>query len=219
MCHRTIVFAVVFTGAALTQGQKPNVGRPSGLRLSANSWQELGPEDRIEVSKELKPADRDLLAQTITSILRAETEDFTFGSEQQLLEGAKQTRIHLADLNGDGKNEVIAQASGDILCSPTGNCSIWVLQRADKGYRLILKANAIQTFAIQPGKTNGFQDLVLGMHGSATEQELFVYRFVNDRYRRSACYDANWERLVGDKYVELKSPIVTPYPCGGKKKP
>jgi hypothetical protein len=50
------------------------------------------------------------------------------------------------------------------------------------------------------------------MHGSATEQGLFVYRFANGRYRRSACYDANWQRLVGDEWQDLKEPMITP--CG-----
>ena len=85
---------------------------------------------------------------------------------------AADTRVRVVDLNGDGVPEVISQASGDI-CSPTGNCPFWVFQKAGTQYRLILEKGAVQDFTIQPTQTSGYFDLVLGMHGSATEQGCF----------------------------------------------
>src|ERR1035438_9964183 len=106
--------------------------------------------------------------------------------------------------------EVIAQPSDRESCSPTGNCTFLVFMRSGRGYRLLLKRIAIQTFAVRPARTNGFKDLVLGQHGSATEKELFLYHFVDRRYRKVACFDANWTRLVGDELEELKEPLITP---------
>lgn len=123
---------------------------------------------------------------------------------------AADTRVRLVDLNGDGVPEVISQASGDI-CSPTGNCPFWVFQKTGAKYRLILEKWAVQDFTVQPTQTNGYFDLVLGMHGSATEQGLFLYQFRDGRYRKAGCYDANWTYLGKDgEYHDLKQPRITP---------
>lgn len=124
-------------------------------------------------------------------------------------ERAAQTRIKVIDLNGDGVPEVIAQPVGEV-CSPTGNCPFWAFQKASTGYILIMEKGAAQDFTIQPSRTNGYFDLVLGMHGSATEQGLYVYQFRDGRYRRTGCYDANWTYLGEDgEYHELKEPRIT----------
>jgi hypothetical protein len=73
-----------------------------------------------------------------------------------------------------------------------------------------LEKGAVQDFTIQPTQTNGYFDLVLGMHGSATEQSLFLYQFRDGRYRRTGCYDANWTYLGKDgEYHHLKQPRIT----------
>ena len=123
---------------------------------------------------------------------------------------AASTLVQLIDLNGDGVPEIVAQAVGDQLCSPTGNCAFWVFQKTTSGYRLILEKGAAQGFTIQPNRTNGYSDVVLTMHGSATEQGLYLYQFKQDRYRRAACYDANWTYLDKNNEVqELKEPRIT----------
>jgi hypothetical protein len=124
---------------------------------------------------------------------------------------AASTRIKMVDLNGDGVPEVIAQASDKASCGTTGNCMFWIFQKTAKGYKLILERDGIQTFTIQPTRTQGFSDLVLGMHGSAFLHELFIYRFRDGDYRVTACYDANWSYL--DKNGEandLKEPRIAP---------
>jgi hypothetical protein len=124
---------------------------------------------------------------------------------------AAETPVELIDLNGDGVAEVVAQAVSGDFCSPTGNCAFWVFEKSASGYKLILQKGAVQFFTIQPTRTNGFIDLVLGMHGSATEQGLYLYRFSKGRYRRAACYLANWTFLDKNEEVhELKEPRITP---------
>jgi len=99
------------------------------------------------------------------------------------------------------------------MCSPTGNCPFWVFRKMKAAYRLLLEKEAIQTFTIQRTQTNGYLDLVLGMHGSATEQGLFVNQFRDGRYRRTACYDASWTYLGNDgENHDLKVPRITPCP-------
>jgi hypothetical protein len=119
------------------------------------------------------------------------------------------TRIKEIDLNGDGKPEIIAQATDDNACSPTGNCPFWVFQWSRDHYNLLLKSQA-QTFTIQPLKTSGAYDLVLGFHGSATNTKLTEYKFDGEVYRSSGCYEANWSYFdkKGELH-ELKEPRIT----------
>jgi hypothetical protein len=125
---------------------------------------------------------------------------------------AAETRVKFVDLNGDGVPEVIAQPVGNnYVCSPTGNCAFWVFQKTAGGYKLIAEKGAVQTFTIQRTRTNGFLDLVLNMHGSATSRGLYVYRFRDGKYRRTDCYGANWTYLGKDGEVhDLEEPRITP---------
>lgn len=124
---------------------------------------------------------------------------------------AAETRIKAIDLNGDGVPEIIAQTVGvGNWCSPTGNCAFWVFQKAASGYKVILDKGAVQSFTVQAARNDGFSDLVLAMHGSATEQDLYLYRFSHGSYHRTACYDANWEYLdKNGELHELKEPRIT----------
>jgi hypothetical protein len=158
--------------------------------------------NRVATSEGISPADRTKLLNALAT---------RFKGDPKPNKEAAETRVKLVDLNDDGVAEAIAQPVGEPNCSPTGNCPFWVFQRTADGYRLLLNKAGVQTFTVQPTRTNGFLDLVLGMHGSATEQTLFEYRFRDGRYRQTGCYDANWEYLGKDgEYHNLKEPRKTP---------
>ena len=156
--------------------------------------QELHWKQTIRASK-LRPERRDDL---VKALLRLKTKD------------VPDTRIKEFDLNADGDPEVIAQGIDQDACSPTGNCPLWVFPWSGNHYRLLLNEQA-QTFTIQPSKTNGFHDLVLGFHGSATNTGLSEYKFQGNVYRPAGCYEANWSYLDenGDVH-DLKEPRITP---------
>ena len=177
------------------RGAKP---RDEPFHWNAQDIQELSGKDRIEVTKALTLDQRKSLIDALVVQLRSSRRIGDAASARELLETANETRVKLIDLNGDGVPEVIAQASDDEFCSPTGNCAFWVFLRSSSEYRIILERHAIQEFEVLPTRTNGFNDLVLGQHGSATESGLYIYRFAKGRYRKGPCYDVNWERLVGD---------------------
>jgi hypothetical protein len=170
---------------------------------------ELVRKNAIRFSKELSPEDRSLLLHAIAARLHPGMADLDIQSEKQLLNAAADTRIELVDLDGDGKPEVIAQSWGDETCGATGNCSFWIFKKTDRSYKTILNGGA-QVFAVEETSTNGFRDVTLGLHDSATESELFPYRFSGDRYRKRGCFDANWAKEVGGPI--LKKPIITPCP-------
>lgn len=157
--------------------------------------------------------DKSAMAAAIAAELRPAAFDDPINSiksEDQLRDAVLNTRIKRIDLNHDGIPEVVAQAMVD--CSPTGNCPFWIFHKTARRYESILSGFG-QTFTIQESRTRGFNDIVVGMHGSAFEQTLEVYQFKDGRYRRTACYDATWQVLEGENTRELKEPLITP--CGG----
>ena len=154
-------------------------------------------------------AERESLASAFANQLRPFMVDLDLASDEQLHDAALETRIEKLDLNGDGSAEVLAQ--GEPGCSPTGNCPFWVFQRTRNRYKLILDGFG-QTFTIQHARTNGYLDIVIAMHGSATESTLKIYRYERGRYRRVDCMEAAWSVLEGEAVRELKEPRITP--CG-----
>jgi hypothetical protein len=200
----------------VASGQQP--APVAGTQKSAFHWKaseakELGSEDRIKVSKSLDPAERSALIEAIAALLRPRMADLDIHTENELHSIVADTRIKFIDLNDDGIPEVIAQVWGVRAgCGATGNCPFWVFSKSDSGYKLILGKDGwvFQIFTVEPTVTNGFHDLVLGMHDSASEKTLYIYQFKNGRYRRGACYDADWAPMNAKGWHELKNPLITP---------
>ncbi len=214
MKHAVIAIVLLVFAATSLVGQNANEQPRAALfHWDYKQAQELFSQQSVSKSKDLSPQERAALTSAIAAQLRPHMTDLEIGSERELREVAAATRIKLIDLDGDGIPEIMAQEIGlKAGCGATGNCPFWIFQRSKSGYSVLLHRQA-QTFTIQPTKTNGFHDLVLGLHTSATEAELTEYRFDGVAYRRAACYDANWTYLGKDgEYHDLKEPRITT--CG-----
>ena len=205
------VIGLAFFGV-LAAGQQIN---PSDtFHYNPHGWQELSWRQSITRLR-LAPALKADLIEAIVEQMREDgfEEDSENGhlSEKELRDIAAETRIAFVDLAGHGKNEVIAQAGGEKSgCSPTGNCPLWVLRRQRDGYHVILDAGSAQTFTIQLHRTHGLNDLVLSMHGSATDSMLSLYKFNGSSYSDVACYDESWKTADenGD-FHHSKEPRIT----------
>jgi hypothetical protein len=138
--------------------------------------------------------------------------DPEMASEDQVRQAVLNANIEMISLNQDQKEPLDIVAQVQHFCSPTGNCSLLFFQGTSQGYRLLLDAIG-QSFIVQKTTTNGFRDLVVNMHSSATEQGLKVYRYARGRYRRVACYDANWAPLENGVVHQLKEPRIKPSRC------
>ena len=195
----TVVLLVAITPCALAQS----------FHWDSKKSHELVRKNAVRFSTELSPDDRSLLLHAIAARLRPGKADLDTHSEKQLLADAADTRIELVDLDGDGKPEVIAQSWGMETCGATGNCAFWVFKKIDGGYKTILHGGA-QVFVVEETITNGFRDITLGLHDSASESELRPYRFSEGKYRKQGCFDASWTKEIGGPI--LKKPIITPCP-------
>lgn len=191
--------------------QATTVKPPASFHWDWKNWQELFAAQSLRDAK-ITNAERKALASAVQEQLRPEMADFEISSESQLEEAALDTRVKMIDLNGDGTPEVIAQGMSG--CGATGNCSFWVFRKTGKHYELILNGYG-QTFTIQKESTNGFKDIVVASHSSATDSGLTLFRCKDGSYHEAGCYEANWAPLGEDGRVhELKEPRVTPVPCG-----
>lgn len=155
--------------------------------------------------KDVKLADseRAALAKAITAqVGPPDRYDPEMASEDQVRRAVLSADVSVIRLNQRETKplEVVAQVQH--FCSPTGNCTLWFFRRSPRGYKLLLEAIG-QGFAIQDTSTNGFFDLVVDMHSSATEQWLKAYRYAHGRYWRVACYDAD----------RADKPHITPSRC------
>lgn len=209
-----LIFVFVITSLAIpTSGQQSTPvtrAHKSNLDWLFKGTQDLGENDRLRIIKGPSPEEHKALIEAISIQLRADKLIGNAASEKELLNNVLETRVKIIDLNRDGIPEVIVQGSGEISCSPTGNCYFYVFKKSGNGYKLILEREAVQTFAITSKRTNGFNDLVLRQHGSAYESDAIVFRFIDGKYRRGPCYNVNWERLEGGEVQELDEPDITP---------
>jgi len=156
---------------------------------------------------EVTSTERAAIARAIANQLR---QQLGLESEQELPDIALETRVKMVDLNGDGVPEVIAQGGERADCSPTGNCPFWVFQKSDHEYKLLFATNMVQTFTIEEKRSNGFRDIVVASHGSATQSGIRILRYSEGKYYQADCYSADWSVLEGDTVRELKEPRLTP---------
>lgn len=206
---KSIALAATLVCGLFVLGQQHETS--ANFHWNSHKWQELSRKQSIS-RRNLSSSLKAQLIELILEQMRGDEPENEIPSEKDSLKLAGETRIEFVDLTGHGRNEIIAQAAGEgSACSPTGNCPLWVLQRQGHSYRVILAADSVQTFTIQPTRTSGLNDLVLGMHGSATDAMLTLHKFNGSRYENVACYEANWE--IVDKQGEahhLKEPRITP---------
>jgi hypothetical protein len=120
-------------------------------------------------------------------------------------DAALNTRIQQIDLNDDGTPEILAQSADSENCGVSGNCSIWILLKSAKGYKVLLKSIA-QNFRIREVKTGGFQDVELGRHDSAYRTEWRGYKYDGSHYIRVKC----WANVTGDGEHDFRKPKVEP---------
>jgi hypothetical protein len=218
-----VVLAVISVTVAQTNSTPNDAAKH--FRWSERTAHELAYKHTIRTANDLTSTDSKALLDAVFERLKyaasTDPEMFDDVSPRHLRKLASDTRIEFVDLNGDGTPEILAQANGLEVCGGTGNCVVWAFQRTDNGFALLLdtaKQNWVRGFevvSIRSTTTNGFRDLVLGSHGSATERTLVVYKYAKGAYRQSVCYYANW--LDVKTMGRLKSPEISPCPDAQQK--
>ncbi|HKT86609.1 MAG TPA: hypothetical protein VJQ77_11065 [Novosphingobium sp.] len=87
-----------------------------------------------------------------------------------------------ADLDGDGKNEVLAYVGGPLMCG-TGGCNLVVLKRDGDGFRQVGDLSVVQLpVGVLPTKTNGWRDLAVTVSGGGKPGGLMRVPFDGTSY-------------------------------------
>jgi len=137
------------------------------------------------------------------------------GSELQACsddELPREAKVGLADFPiepatlAPDKSGFAVQGMGSCMCGAVGNCPFWLL---DSDMHLLIASRA-QEFALLPQLKNGMRNVVLRLHGSATDSSWALYQFDGKHYRPSQCADVNYSPNP-DRI--LKRPKVTPQRC------
>lgn len=206
-------FASMFRGLSGIAGLVSALGRLDGAsRPSPGSqwnWrhvQELYASESLRNAK-LSPSEKRAIAEAVSAQLRPGMSGLEIESEDRLQAAAMDTRVRVMDLNLDGVGEIVAQAM--VSCSATGNCPFGIFRKTGARYHSLLEAEA-QTFTVQKSGTNGFKDILLGLHGSATESTLTEYKFREGTYEETGCYEARYIPAGSDKARGIPEPIVSP---------
>lgn len=93
------------------------------------------------------------------------------------------------DLNRDGLIEIKIRGQYGNHCGATGNCGEWVFgydKRTSK-YRLILDSVGV-SLHIRKRTTNGYKNIYITTHDSASSSYNMVYKFSRGRYKESKCW-------------------------------
>jgi hypothetical protein len=211
---RIIPALLLMLVASFVTAQNSTIPRaaPSHFRWSERQAHELDYNRTIRNSTALTLVEKKSLIDLVVQTLKRDDKDMTEDERFQL---ASETRIEFVDLNGDGRPEIIAQANGLGPCGGTGNCIFWIFQLTPNGTSVLFDSTLAgetiyELVTVRPWRTNGFNDIVLASHSSATARNIVWLRYANGSYRPSACYYLSW---IGDHGESLKIPDISSSPC------
>lgn len=117
--------------------------------------------------------------------------------------------IRQVSINSGSRAEFLVLGRGECFCSPTGNCSFWVLAPKGSTFAVILNTFRAQGVETLPSTTLGHPDLELYGHNSAFESTHVIYRFDGERYRRGKCVEWNYQDEKDPDRI-LKEPRISP---------
>ena len=117
-----------------------------------------------------------------------------------------------ADLNGDGRDEIVARMTGPAFCG-SGGCTGLVLTRDGEGWRTVMRATVTRLpFRRLDTRTNGWSDLGVRIGGGGLAPQEVIISFDGSAYpsnpaappRRAANGAAG--RIVLDERSAVVSP-------------
>ncbi len=86
------------------------------------------------------------------------------------------------DLNGDGRDEVLAYVAGPMICG-TGGCPLYVFTPGASGYGLVAQMSVVHVpVRVASASTNGWRDLVVAIAGGGIPAGNAVLKFDGKTY-------------------------------------
>ncbi len=131
-----------------------------------------------------------ILQQIIRDDSHAKEDVDDAGGINRSLEKVSITRV---DLNKDGQSELIIDLM--LGCGAVWNCPFYIYRKSEKRYDLLLSSGGRGHQTLK-AKTNGYNDIRVESHSSASETYVVVYKFESGRYRAKIC---STRKAVGNR--------------------
>ncbi|HEY8559638.1 MAG TPA: hypothetical protein VIL74_04480 [Pyrinomonadaceae bacterium] len=175
-----------------TSSKQPLINKSFGSDFKGafkNTFNSSLQNSEIETEKPIKPFCNDKIILRVWKYL-VRDRDFQEWqpSPRESLDCKDMFEIKEFDLNQDGNKEILLRGKNFNLCSPVGNCGFWIYERAGKGYQKILGSTDYSDIIelphqIQKNKTNGYRDVLLKGHFTASDTTYRHYKFIGKKYK------------------------------------
>jgi len=96
-------------------------------------------------------------------------------------------------------------------CGATGNCWFWIFHQDGKNLRKIFDSGSFESLVITSESHEGFRDIALIAHESASEQSITFYQFRKGKYHEVKCFEANW--MNPSNWSLMKQPAIREIDC------
>ncbi|HWX55865.1 MAG TPA: hypothetical protein VN176_14850 [Verrucomicrobiae bacterium] len=123
-------------------------------------------------------------------------------------------RIERIRLTAEDKTQYIIGGWGSCVCGAVGNCPVWILEKRAEGFTVLLSNGGYggyNGFSVEETSTNGYKDMILRSHDSASSHYLFAYRFSKGGYRLFQCSFVDYWK--SDMAGKRSSPEITKQKC------
>lgn len=175
-------------------------------KLHEISWKQTIGSGKVKLSV----AETALLKHASAKIIAACVKDPGPGDPKTARGLFEHLRVGRVGIGPGGKRALLVQGNGVCMCGAVGNCPMWVVGSGSEP-RLLLGAVGVQMFAFGKSGADGYFDLVLGSHDSASEFFVERFHFGGRKYEREGCALLDYASPAGRLYPR---PRISPSPCG-----
>lgn len=160
-------------------------------------------DSSLKNSSKLTEAERAALMEAVVARLQKPLAERGYDDER-IREIASTTRLRFVDLGG-GKPLILATSLGlEGGCDELVNCPFWIFRKTAEGYVSLVDTVAA-SYTVQPTQTNGYSDLVISRHESASRSKLTELKFEDGKYAEAGCYTATFPE---SKEGEVEAPEI-----------
>jgi hypothetical protein len=122
----------------------------------------------------------------IADLLEKNSVDWDRGRMSQL----RARRVALTPDKSDG---LALQSSASVDCGATGNCFFLIVQKQERGWRIVLRESAVEGFFITKQTHHGLYDIKLSTNDSAETSTVSVMAYDGTVYAFRRCFRVNEE--------------------------
>ena len=179
---------------------KESVTKPNSLMLEATGTHETDPFASAPPARRASAPRSgprsltcyDLSILPIWGYLRKDPRIEAMNITEETSDCSMMVEVSYRDLNHDRNPEILVRGKNIWLCGAVGHSAFWIFDKYRDGYRNLLEGSDYIDVAdldaqILKQRTNGYRDILLRYHFSASETGYSYFKFNGTRYREDKC--------------------------------